>query len=30
MKYFTNEFDALIDSTKNENDKLVKLRKESF
>ena len=30
MKYFTNEFDALIDSSKNENDKLVKLRKESF
>ena len=30
MKYFKDEFDTFLDSNKNENESLVKLRKESF
>ena len=30
MKYFRDEFDTLINSNKNENDKLTMLRKKSF
>ena len=30
MKYFRDEFDTLINSNKNENDKLTILRKKSF